>query len=112
MFAHGGGCFIRLAMDNRGHDFVVMIVVAVDTLRRSRQLTQMLPARLAPDGINGIKQAQHQAVARGFGNSAMKGAVPQFIQIAVIRADLIDAFQHALHQREVFPGGTQCRKTG
>ncbi|MNY49310.1 hypothetical protein D3C86_1847190 [compost metagenome] len=42
----------------------------------------------------------------------MKCAVPQFVKIAVIRADLIDAFQHALHEREVFPGGTQCRKPG
>ena len=28
------------------------------------------------------------------------------------KVDLINAFQHALHEREVFPGGTQCRKPG
>ena len=72
----------------------------------------MLPARFTSDGINGIKQAKHQAITGSLGNGAVKCAIPEFVEIAVVRADLINAFQHALHKREVFPGGTQCRKPG
>ena len=56
MFAHGGRCFVGLAMDNRGHDFMMMVVVDIDPFGGSGKLTQMLPAWLTPDGINGIKK--------------------------------------------------------
>ena len=52
------------------------------------------------------------AITGSLGNGAVKCAIPEFVEIAVVRADLINAFQHALHKREVFPGGTQCRKPG